>query len=125
MLHAILIYILFHFYITLVVAVRQHWRSLRDDSTRKATSKFEEHRQKVKRNNRLRRVSIKNIHACQLFFFLKNDKFHYNAKVRCLQQLLYFIYGTHDRLNLIICCLLHILTKRTTKFRFPSFQEKF
>ena len=71
MLHAILIYILFHFYIIRVVAVRQHWRSLRDDSTRKAKNKFNEHRQQVKRNNRLKRVSIKNIHACQLFFFGK------------------------------------------------------
>ena len=65
MLHAILIYILFHFYITRVVALRQHWRSLRDDRTRTARNKFEEHRQQIKQNNRLKRVSIKNIHACQ------------------------------------------------------------
>lgn len=36
-------------------AVRKHWRSVRDDETRKAKGKFEEHRRQAKRGNRLKR----------------------------------------------------------------------
>ncbi|CAH3154411.1 unnamed protein product, partial [Porites lobata] len=36
-------------------AVRKHWRSVRDDETRKAKGKFEEHRRQAKRDNRLKR----------------------------------------------------------------------
>ena len=38
-------------------AVHQPWRSMRDDATRKANSKYEEHRRQVKKNDRLKRVS--------------------------------------------------------------------
>ncbi|XP_073254674.1 uncharacterized protein [Porites lutea] len=36
-------------------AVGKHWRSIRDDETRKAKGKFEEHRRQAKRGNRLKR----------------------------------------------------------------------
>ena len=39
-------------------AVHQHWRSMRDDATRKTTGKYDEHRAQVKRLNRLKKVSI-------------------------------------------------------------------
>ena len=42
-----------------ICAVRKHWRSVRDDETRKAKGKFEEHRRQAKRGNRLKRVSIR------------------------------------------------------------------
>ena len=40
-------------------AVRKHWRSVRDDETRKAKGKFEEQRRQAKRGNCLKRVSIR------------------------------------------------------------------
>ena len=40
-----------------VDAVNKHWRSSRDDATRKAHSKYEEHGNQVTRSNRLKRVS--------------------------------------------------------------------
>ena len=40
-------------------SVRKHWRSVRDDETRKAKGKFEEQRRQAKRGNRLKRVSIR------------------------------------------------------------------
>ncbi|KAL9984255.1 hypothetical protein ACROYT_G006529 [Oculina patagonica] len=39
----------------LLSAVHQHWRSLRDDGTRKTKNSFEKHRKQVKRSNRLKR----------------------------------------------------------------------
>ena len=41
-----------------LAAVHQHWRSIRDDQTRKTKNRFEKHRGKIKRSNRLKRVSI-------------------------------------------------------------------
>ena len=41
-----------------LAAVHQHWRSIRDDQTRKTNNRFEKHRGKIKRSNRLNRVSI-------------------------------------------------------------------
>ena len=40
-------------------AVRKHWRFVRDDETKKAKGKFEEHWRQAKRGNRLKRVSIR------------------------------------------------------------------
>ena len=40
-------------------AVHQHWRSyIRDDKIRKANNSFNKHRWRIKRSNRLKRVSI-------------------------------------------------------------------
>ena len=41
-----------------LAAVHQHWRSIRDDKTRKTNNSFEKHRRQIKRSNRLKRVSI-------------------------------------------------------------------
>ena len=46
--------------VSYLVAVHQYWRSLRDDRTRKTNKKkLEEHRLKVKQQNRLKRVSTR------------------------------------------------------------------
>ncbi|XP_078368216.1 uncharacterized protein LOC144652051 isoform X1 [Oculina patagonica] len=55
-------------------AVQQHWRSLRDDATRKTNSKFEEHRRKVKRNNRLKRKLFRRLQILQKRTLSENDK---------------------------------------------------
>ena len=41
-----------------LAAVHQHWRSIRDDKTRKTNNSFEKHRRQIKRSNRLKGVSI-------------------------------------------------------------------
>jgi len=41
-----------------LAAVHQHWRSIRDDKTRKTNNSFEKHRRQMKRSSRLKRVSI-------------------------------------------------------------------
>jgi len=43
---------------TIKAAVHQHWRSIRDDKTRKTNNSFEKYRRQIKRSNRLQRVSI-------------------------------------------------------------------
>ncbi|XP_015751775.1 PREDICTED: uncharacterized protein LOC107331678 [Acropora digitifera] len=40
---------------TIKDAVHQHWRSMRDDKTRKTNNSFEKHRRQIKRSNRLKR----------------------------------------------------------------------
>ncbi|XP_022809240.1 uncharacterized protein LOC111346200 [Stylophora pistillata] len=40
---------------TIKAAVHQHWRSIRDDKTKKANNSFERHRRRIKRSNRLKR----------------------------------------------------------------------
>ncbi|KAL9974315.1 hypothetical protein ACROYT_G011336 [Oculina patagonica] len=57
-----------------LIAVQQHWRSLRDDATRKTNSKFEEHRRKVKRNNRLKRKLSRRLQSLQKSTLSENDK---------------------------------------------------
>lgn len=46
-------------------AVHQHWRSMRDDATRKANNKYEEHRRQVKKNNRLKRKLARRLSTLQ------------------------------------------------------------
>ncbi|XP_022791043.1 uncharacterized protein LOC111330449 [Stylophora pistillata] len=41
---------------TIKAAVHQHWRSIRDDKTKKANNSFEKHRRRIMRSNRLKRV---------------------------------------------------------------------
>ncbi|XP_068736153.1 uncharacterized protein [Montipora capricornis] len=46
-------------------AVHQHWRSTRDDATRKDNNKYEEHRRQVKKNNRLKRKLSRRLSTLQ------------------------------------------------------------
>lgn len=55
-------------------AVHQHWKSLRDDFTRKSSNKYEEHRRNVKRNNRMKRKLSRRLSSLEKTPLSEKDK---------------------------------------------------
>ncbi|KAJ7354918.1 hypothetical protein OS493_029027 [Desmophyllum pertusum] len=56
------------------VAVHQHWRSLRDDTTRRTNRKFEEHQRKVKQSSHLKRKLSRRISSLEKTPLSDKDK---------------------------------------------------
>lgn len=77
---------------TIKAAVHQHWRSMRDDKTRKTNNSFEKHRRQIKRSNRLKRKLSRRL-SCLWQCCLKETR--EGCKKFCLPQTCYTI--SHQR----------------------------